>query len=63
MRTQYTTRQGLKVPVFMSRAAAVKRLAYLDAQEAETVRSAPTDSGDVRTNYQSEAAAIRAALK
>jgi len=64
LRTSYTTRQGWTVPVcFFSEEQARQRLAYLDADEARTREVAPTDSGDVRHNYNREAEAIRALLK
>lgn len=59
---KYLTTRGATVTLRMSRPAAELRLARLDEAEAETIRSQPTDSGDTRSNYLAEAAAIRAAL-
>jgi len=59
MLIQFQTRQGRYITrEFVTREAALERLAFLNTQEAETRRVAPTDSGDVRFNYTAERRAI-----
>ena len=59
---EYTDRRG-KVHRYKAMPDELRQtLAYLDSVEAETQRSAPTDSGDTRFSYNAEARAIRAAL-
>ena len=57
--TSFENRQGHTIPrAFNTIGEARARYDYLQKVEADTVRHAPTDSGDVRFNYQREAAAI-----
>ena len=57
-----TQPSGHKFRKTLSHDDAVKRLAFLDDAEATTMRYAPTDSGQVRKDYQQEARAIRGAI-
>lgn len=60
---EWIGRNGVKRGrTFVNRESAAERLAELDRIEAETRESMPTDSGDVRFNYNAEADAIRAAI-
>lgn len=62
MRYTWTDRNANRFSANVTRQKALDRLAYLDADEARTMRLTPTDSGMVRDTYRREAAAIRAAL-
>lgn len=59
MKISFTTRNGQKIEQILTLEQAVKRLAYLEEQEAITQQVAPTDSGDTRDSYLREAQAIR----
>ena len=60
---EYTDTTGKIVSVsFASLDEALKRLAYLNIQEMKTKLYAPTDCGNVRSNYLAEASAINSML-
>ena len=63
MKIAYKTRQGTVNSKIMTPEDALLRLAELESLEADTMRYAPTNSGNVRYNYNQEYNAINKELR
>tara|TARA_R110002167_G_scaffold12922_2_gene54762 strand:- start:992 stop:1207 length:216 start_codon:yes stop_codon:yes gene_type:complete len=63
MKIAYKTRQGTVNSKIMTPEDALLRLAELESLEADTMRYAPTNSGNVRYNYNQEYNAINKGLR
>ena len=59
---KYKTRRGETVTTKYTLEQAIARLQYLEEDEEDTKRFAPTDSGDVRFENCAECMALKASL-
>ena len=63
MKIDWTNMLGKKIETEMTLREALDRSTYLHQQEQNSIKYAPTDSGNVRMDYYRENAAIIFALK